>query len=77
MKDFNRNPDRESEYQPFVWEHKTEDVEIVVEKDKDENLFKAVEKVGGYTEHEITNYLEDLEIVVSKAESYIRSGEQE
>jgi hypothetical protein len=77
MKDFNRNPDRESEHTPFIWEHKSEDLTIEVMKDRDENLYKAVERVGGYIEHEITEYVEDLEIAVSKAESYIKSGEEQ
>lgn len=75
--DFNRNPDRQSEATPFVWEHESEDMAIVVEKEEDENcnLYKPVEKVGGYTEHEIGDYVEDPEIAVSRAESYMKNGE--
>lgn len=75
FKDFERRPDREIEGDLFRYEHKKEDIAIVVVRKG--NVIDVIEKAGGYTEHEIAENLESVFEAKERAEQYIKSGEDD
>jgi hypothetical protein len=75
MKEFNRNEGRETEGYIYVYEHESEDIEVVVRRHG--NVINILEMAGGYIEHEIAENVESLQKAKQKAEQYIKSGEQQ
>ena len=75
MKEFDRNKGREAEGYIFVYEHESEDVEVVVRRHG--KVIDVLEMAGGYIEHEIAEDVENLQKAKQRAEAYIESGEEE
>lgn len=74
MPEFERNESLEVEGYIFVYEHESEDAEIVVRRKG--KVIDVLELVGGHINHEIAENVESLEKATEKAEEYIESGEQ-
>lgn len=68
---WSRDKDREIEGEIIRWRHQEDDAEIVIKRDA--KHYDVLEKVGGYTNHEIATAVSDIHTAVEKAVDYMEN----